>query len=71
MSESEYRWEKGWAELTEKELEGHAKILLKHENRLDEYERRQDMLYTGLALARWIIAVSIPTLAVVVALWRG
>lgn len=62
---------KRWVERTEKDIEGHANILLKHENRLDEYERRQDVLYTGLALARWIIAVSIPTLAVVVALWRG
>lgn len=54
---------KRWAERQEGRL-------LEQDERLDELERRQDVVYAGLALARWIIAVSIPTLAVLVALFK-
>lgn len=51
-------------------VERHEGRLQEQDGRLDEIERRQDVLYTGLALARWIIAISIPTIAVAISIWR-
>lgn len=41
------------------------------EARLDEIDERLVVVYAGLALARWLIALIIPVAAVIVAVWKG
>lgn len=47
------------------------RLLEEIDDRLVEIEERQAVLDAGLAIARWLIAVLIPTAAVIVAVWQG
>jgi hypothetical protein len=62
--------ENAYAELL-RWVERHEERHAEHDERLTEVERRQDVLYAGLAIARWFIAIAVPVFAVVLSLWKG
>ena len=60
MTDERYDELKRWVERHDREFEGRDKILLAHDDRLDDLERAKAVQDAAVAILRWIVALGIP-----------